>query len=190
MRHGLRSALALLLLAPAPSGADVVFDGSLRPGLAETSPPAFSVTPELGIDRELRVIEDDGLVRGANLFHSFQTLSLLEHERLLFTHSDSIGRVIARVTGGEPSVIAGQLRVRADPGTLPDGSHAAPADFFLLNPNGLVFSSPAGVLRSPVDVEGSFFGSTAHALHFADGASFPAEPSGAAVLSIDRKSVV
>ena len=66
--------------------------------------------------------------------------------------------MISRVTGGERSDIDGTLR-----STIPG------ADFFFLNPAGVMFGPNARL-----DLQGSFHVSTAEELRFADGAAFSA----------------
>jgi filamentous hemagglutinin family protein len=147
---------AIALWAPARVPAQVILDGTLRPENAGVSP----FDPVAG---EYVVDESIGTTAGSNLFHSFDTLSLGENDVLRFTGSPSIEHLIARVTGGAVSNIAGVIR-----SDLPN------ADLFLMNPAGLVFSSPNGVAQDPILTQGSFFASTADALQFADGSLFTA----------------
>lgn len=97
-----------------------------------------------------------GRQAGNNLFHSFQTFNVQSGQSAVFTTSSaSIANVIARVTGGSASTIAGQLRLQAAGG--------APG-FFFINPAGVTFGAGAAV-----DVPGAFYVSTAHYLKFPDG---------------------
>lgn len=108
-----------------------------------------------------------GDIAGQNLFHSFTDFSP-EALSTLFNISDSgIERVISRVTGSTLSNINGALSVMG--GNRPD--------FFLLNPNGIVFGTNA-VLNVP----GSFLASTAESLQFADGREFGT--TGTSLLSV------
>jgi filamentous hemagglutinin family protein len=143
-------AVSLLLAAGLTAGAasgQVVTDGSLGPALALPG-PHYQVTAELGT----RV--------GANLFHSFQAFSLEARdgvaESATFTGPGDIARVISRVTGGRPSVIDGSLRCEI-----------GQADFYFLNPAGVVFGPHA-----TVDVPGSLHVATADELRLADGSRF------------------
>lgn len=95
--------------------AEVILDGSLGPKI--TLPG-----PHYEIDAQL------GQQYGNNLFHSFQNFNLQSHERATFLGPESIAHVVTRVTGGQPSHINGMLR-----SSLPH------ADFYLLNPAGLLF---------------------------------------------------
>ncbi|MDM7955899.1 filamentous hemagglutinin N-terminal domain-containing protein [Blastomonas sp.] len=97
-----------------------------------------------------------GVRAGDNLFHSFARFSLAEGDIARWTASDAltIRNVINRVTGGEGSFIGGTIDASAMPG----------ADFFFLNPAGIIFGDGAFV-----DVGGTAHFSTAHQLGFADG---------------------
>ncbi|MGP1384303.1 MAG: two-partner secretion domain-containing protein [Thainema sp.] len=100
---------------------------------------------------------------GSNLFHSFDRFSIPTNGSAVFRignnpdliNPGSIQRVFARVVGGEITSIDGLLQVENN------------ADLFLLNPNGLVVGENA-----TLSVGGSFVGSTAQAIEFADGSVF------------------
>ena len=95
---------------------------------------------------------------GENLFHSFSQFNLNIDESATFSGPDNVSRIISRVTGGYPSNINGLIR-----STIPS------ADFYLINPSGLVFGPQASL-----DIQGSFHASTADALLFQDGKEFNA----------------
>lgn len=97
-----------------------------------------------------------GVRAGDNLFHSFSRFTLGPGDIARWTASDAltIRNVINRVTGGERSFIAGSV----------DGSAFAGADFYFINPAGIVFGDGAAI-----DVGGTAHFSTAHQLGFADG---------------------
>jgi filamentous hemagglutinin family protein len=74
----------------------------------------------------------NGATRGANLFHSFRQFSLPNGDVAGFVTTPAIQNVIVRVTGvGSPFI------------SNINGTIAAsnPANFFLLNPNGILFGS-------------------------------------------------
>ena len=98
---------------------------------------------------------DGGATRGANLFHSFQEFNVGEGRGVYFTNPEAISKIFTRVTGNNVSNILGTLGV--------DGA----ADLFLINPNGIVFDRDASL-----DVQGSFYGSTADSILFPKGREF------------------
>jgi filamentous hemagglutinin family protein len=108
-----------------------------------------------------------GAVRGINLFHSFREFNVSEgRSAYFFSPSVEIENIVARVTGRNPSEILGTL------GTLQliDGNiFRSNANFFLINPNGIVFGEKASL-----DLAGSFIATTANAAEFGDGGLFSA----------------
>ncbi|XGV98366.1 MAG: filamentous hemagglutinin N-terminal domain-containing protein [Leptolyngbya sp. BL-A-14] len=107
----------------------------------------------------------DGTARGGNLFHSFHQFSLPNGDFAGFVTPSTVQNVIVRVTG------VGQPFVSNINGTVATTNAAVttvqPANFFLLNPNGLVFGPKARVLTS-----GSFLATTADQMVFQDGTAF------------------
>ncbi len=127
------------------------------------------VTPDQSLGAESSVVTptnvnglpgdviDGGVTRGANLFHSFEQFSIPALGEASFNNALDIQNIISRVTGESISNIDGLLRANGA------------ANLFLLNPNGIVFGSNASL-----NIGGSFVGSTASAVNFADGTSFSA----------------
>lgn len=99
-----------------------------------------------------------GRIEGGNLFHSFGAFSVDTGESATFTGPTGIDNVISRVTGGAPSAIDGPLA-----STVPG------ADFFFVNPAGVIFGPNA-----TLSVDGSFHVGAADELRFADGSAFSA----------------
>ncbi len=132
---GLASAAALAM-------ADATTDGSVGP--RQSLSGAFTIPQSLGA------------LRGSNLFHSFARFGIDPGESATFTTtSGAIRNVIARVTGGQASVIHGLLKLEAAAGS---------PDFYLVNPAGVVMGAGA-----QIDVPAGLHISTAQRLAFGDG---------------------
>jgi filamentous hemagglutinin family protein len=110
----------------------------------------------------------------ANLFHSFKDFSLELGDTARFVHQPGVENVITRITGGSPSLINGTI------GTLIQGStDRGRANLFMINPKGIIFGENA-----KLDIGGSFVGSTADSIKFADGTEFSANPTANPILTI------
>src|SRR2546421_10877122 len=107
---------AMLVVAGLLSGrAGVVTDGSLGAAGA-LSGPNFAVPASLG------------RLSGSNLFHSFSQFNLANGESATFSGPGNVQNILARVTGGSASSIDGLIH-----------STIAGANFFLINPRGVIF---------------------------------------------------
>jgi filamentous hemagglutinin family protein len=135
--------------------AEITLDGTLGSSV-ELSGPNYQIPADLGQQR------------GGNLFHSFHNFNLQPHEVATFSGPETINNIISRVTGGNPSHINGTFR-----------STIFNADFYFLNPYGIVFGPYA-----QLDVLGSFHASTAHTLRLQDGSEFNALQPTKRLLSI------
>ncbi|WP_276751701.1 beta strand repeat-containing protein [Chlorogloeopsis fritschii] len=98
---------------------------------------------------------DDGTTRGSNLFHSFAEFNVGANRGVYFSNPAGIENILTRVTGTNRSNIQGRLGVLGN------------ANLFFINPNGIIFGPNARL-----DVGGSFIGSTADSIQFADGSLF------------------
>ncbi|MDY6991821.1 MAG: filamentous hemagglutinin N-terminal domain-containing protein [Pseudomonadota bacterium] len=137
-----------------PLHAEVVLDGTLGPKGALPG-PEYLIGAELGQQQ------------GSNLFHSFSDFNLNQNESATFSGSANIHNVISRITGGRASEIDGALR-----STIPA------ADFYLINPSGLMFGPNA-----TLDIQGSFHASTADSVQLQDGGEFNATRPGKSILT-------
>ncbi len=132
-----------ILITTISINAEVITDGTL--GQQINLPGSnFQITSDLGQQH------------GGNLFHSFQDFNLNSLETATFSGLNSVHNIISRVTGGNPSNIDGLIR-----STIPN------ADFYFLNPYGIMFGSNA-----KLDVQGSFHVSTADYLRLGENGRF------------------
>jgi filamentous hemagglutinin family protein len=91
-----------------------------------------------------------GLSRGQNLFHSFTDFSVPNNGSVTFTNPVGSQSIITRVTGNLFSDINGKVDTNG-------------ANFFLINPNGIVFGN-----NVQLNVGKSFVGSTANGIDLVD----------------------
>ncbi|PHM09867.1 two-partner secretion domain-containing protein [Nostoc sp. 'Peltigera malacea cyanobiont' DB3992] len=147
-------------------GGAIAFSGTST--LAQISPDStLSNNSQVTTQGNLTIIEG-GTRLESNLFHSFKEFSVLNGAMAEFKNTEGIQNIISRVTGKSISNIDGILKANGA------------ANLFLINPNGIIFSS-----RASLDIGGSFIASTASSLNFADGTKFSAtEPLTTPLLTV------
>jgi filamentous hemagglutinin family protein len=118
-----------------------------------------------------------GATRGqnrTNLFHSFDRFNIPSESTADFRPEANIKTIFSRVTGTDPSIILGTLRVTGG------------ANLFFINPRGIVFGSGA-----QLDTQGAFVATTANSIKFPDGTQFGTNnPQGAPLLTIDTPTPI
>ena len=135
------------------------------------------IIPDSSLDTENSIVESDGdrdtinggAIRDANLFHSFQEFNVEALREAYFSNPDGIANIFSRVTGNNISDIQGVLGVLGD------------ANLYLINPNGILFGENARL-----DLNGSFFATTADSVLFENGTEFSAvNPDAPPLLTIN-----
>lgn len=149
------STCALLALASGALPARAQEAIATQTAITPDTLPSLSTGTTVTTDGAVTTI-GGGVRAGDNLFHSFSRFNLGAGDIARWTASDAmtIRNVINRVTGGERSFISGLI----------DASAMPSADFYLVNPAGIVFGDGAAI-----DVGATAHFSTAHQLGFGDG---------------------
>jgi len=145
----------LLFVLCSPLFAQITVDGTLGPAGPLTGPD-YTIGPDLGSQV------------GENLFFSFGLFNVWTGETATFTGPGGIENIIARITGGDPSVIDGGIFTDF-PGS---------PNLWLINPFGFVFGENA-----TLDTQGSFAATTADYLDLVDGGRFDASNPGMSTLT-------
>lgn len=105
----------------------------------------------------------NGSGSGGNLFHSFREFSIPTGGSATFdlVNTPNASTIFSRVTGNTVSTIDGLIKTV---------NSSNPISLFLLNPNGILFGANA-----QLNLGGSFVGTTAERIQFADGVDFGAQ---------------
>jgi filamentous hemagglutinin family protein len=139
-----------VLAGSAAAASNIEIDGSL-PGVA----------PEALVGDDYLIPATKGVLSGDNLFFSFSRFNLDGNESATFSGPGNVSNIFSRVTGSSASRIDGTIRSTIDG-----------ADFYLMNPNGVIFGENARL-----DLNGAFRVTTADTLTFTDGSEFSADAS-------------
>ena len=134
--------------------------GMLLPAMAQVTSDGTTNTIVNQSGNNFNIL--NGIQKGNNLFHSFSNFSVPTGGSASFdlTNTPNITTIFSRVTGGNISNIDGLIR------TL---NSSNPVSLFLMNPNGIMFGQNASL-----NIGGSFVGTTANSIKFADGTEFSA----------------
>jgi filamentous hemagglutinin family protein len=124
----------------------------------ETGPTGTGtiVTPNVQSPSQIDIT--GGTTAGTNLFHGFKEFGVDQGQTANFVTNANIQNILARVSGGNPSIINGILQV--------SGGNA---NLYLMNPAGILFGSGASL-----NVPGSFVATTANGMRFGDNGWFSA----------------
>ena len=146
----------------------LVLSGLLCPEVVQAQVTADGTlsTTVTSADQRNFVIEQ-GDRSGGNLFHSFRDFSVSTGGSAHFNNAADVQNIFARVTGGNVSNIDGLIRANGA------------ANLFLLNPSGILFGANAAL-----NIGGSFMGTTATSVRFADGVEFSADSTGTSLLTV------
>ncbi|MEH2437065.1 MAG: filamentous hemagglutinin N-terminal domain-containing protein [Nostoc sp.] len=148
--HGSHLGLSGLVILVGAIG----IQGGLRTSAQVTADPSVGTQVER-IDSTTLDITGGTTVGNTNLFHSFSNFSIPSDQVVNFQNAPTINNILVRVTGRNPSDIEGTLQTQGN------------ANFFLMNPNGIIFGQNASL-----NINGSFIGTTANAIQFPGGGEF------------------
>ncbi|MBW4650786.1 MAG: filamentous hemagglutinin N-terminal domain-containing protein, partial [Kastovskya adunca ATA6-11-RM4] len=124
-----------------------------RPVTAQSSVvPATNVTGVAPQGNQINISGGERSSDGTNLFHTFTEFGLNSGQVANFLSSPETLNIFSRVTGGNPSIINGQLQVTGGNTNL-----------FLMNPAGVVFGSGA-----TLNIPGDFTATTATGIGFGE----------------------
>lgn len=134
--------------------AEIITDGSLGGASQNLPGPNYNIH------------EGFGHRQGTNVFHSFSQFNINAGENAHFNTSGLTHNILARITGGDPSLIDGLI------------SSNSSANLWLMNPAGWIVGQNA-----QLNLQGSFHLSTANSIGFTSGEMFFADPVSQSILS-------
>ena len=134
---------------------------------ADTTLPNGQTIVLPGTTKGLNFLIQGGTQAGNNLFHSFKEFSVPTNGSVIFQNKSNLANIINRVTGTSLSNIDGLIQTTGN------------ANFFLINPNGIIFGSNASL-----NIGGSFIGSTASSIKLDNGDEFSATNPTQPLLSV------
>jgi filamentous hemagglutinin family protein len=146
--------------------AGLVLLNSVQNAMAQVVPDTTLPTTVTSLNN-LNFTIDGGTRSGGNLFHSFSQFSVPTNGSAVFNNTPDVQNIFSRVTGGVGSNIDGLLQA--------NGS----ANLFLMNPSGILFGPNARL-----NLGGSFLGTTASSIKFADGIEFPGTTNSTPLLTM------
>ncbi len=161
-----------ILILQTLSAASVYLLYCLALGSSSQAQISSDGTIPTNVDQSGNVFEiTGGAQAGSNLFHSFKEFSVPTGSEAFFkntTNVNNIDNIITRVTGGSLSNIDGLIRENFG------------ANLIFINPSGINFGPNA-----QLNIGGSFLGSTANSIKFADGVEFSAtNPQASPLLTV------
>lgn len=166
---------SLVLLAPTATWAqsNIVPDDTLGPNQSRVTPTDAGGFP---ID-----VIDGGVNLGGNMFHSFSEFNVDEARGVYFLNdSNSLGNILSRITGNNPSEILGTLGILNAPDIISE------PNLLLINPNGVLFGP-----NSSLDVPAAFVVTTADAIELGDKGLFSAtQPETSRLLEVNPSALV
>ncbi|GJL49567.1 MAG: hypothetical protein NPIRA01_07940 [Nitrospirales bacterium] len=134
-------------ISPTFVHAQVVLDGTLGGSMGDLVGPDGSMFDH-NITENLGTLSNNG----KNIFFSFSQFDINANKTANFSGPAGIKNIVSRVTGGQSEIM----------GTI--ASTIDSADVFLLNPKGILFGPNA-----TLDIDGSFYASTANKLEIGGG---------------------
>ena len=134
--------------------------GTVLPAIAQIASDRTTNTTVNAKGSNFTII--NGIEKGNNLFHSFNSFSVPTGGSATFdlVNAPNINTIFSRITGGNISSIDGLIQTV-------NSSNAV--SLFLMNPAGILFGQNA-----KLNIGGSFVATTANSIKFADGTEFKA----------------